>query len=315
MPWIEPFARWFAETDPRAAARLDLDRLSTLACEREIVLESGLPLRFVDAALRGDANYERFVFETGCVPTRSSGPGMVHDWFNALCWLRWPAIKARLNRLQADAIAGQGVGSRRGPLRDAITSFDESGALFVSRDDAAVAAWQRFDWQALFVAGRTGFRRDVRVLLVGHALLEKLLDPYKGICAQALTVMATQRHADTRPDPLDSLDSLDIRDAPVAPAAPAAPVAPVAPVAPDAPDAPVACTRPGSRDASDSSPHDPLDALDRRVAASIDVGFGRHRLVPLPLLGVPGWWPANEDPKFYNDADVFRQRRQWRLRE
>jgi hypothetical protein len=26
----------------------------------------------------------------------------------------------------------------------------------------------------------------------------------------------------------------------------------------------------------------------------------------LPVLGVPGWWPANEDPAFYADATVFR---------
>ena len=28
---------------------------------------------------------------------------------------------------------------------------------------------------------------------------------------------------------------------------------------------------------------------------------------PLPVLGVPGWWPANESPAFYDDATVFRQ--------
>ncbi|MES2879121.1 MAG: DUF3025 domain-containing protein [Pseudomonadota bacterium] len=26
----------------------------------------------------------------------------------------------------------------------------------------------------------------------------------------------------------------------------------------------------------------------------------------LPVLGVPGWWPANEDPAFYLDTSVFR---------
>ena len=26
----------------------------------------------------------------------------------------------------------------------------------------------------------------------------------------------------------------------------------------------------------------------------------------LPVLGVPGWWQANEDPVFYADASVFR---------
>ena len=28
--------------------------------------------------------------------------------------------------------------------------------------------------------------------------------------------------------------------------------------------------------------------------------------LPLPVLGVPGWWPGNEDAAFYADTDVFR---------
>ena len=30
---------------------------------------------------------------------------------------------------------------------------------------------------------------------------------------------------------------------------------------------------------------------------------------PLPILGVPGWWPANQDPTFYEDAGIFRPKR------
>lgn len=30
---------------------------------------------------------------------------------------------------------------------------------------------------------------------------------------------------------------------------------------------------------------------------------------PLPVLGVPGWWPANAAPAFYDDSEVFRPRR------
>jgi len=26
----------------------------------------------------------------------------------------------------------------------------------------------------------------------------------------------------------------------------------------------------------------------------------------VPVLGVPGWWPANEVADFYRDASVFR---------
>jgi len=29
-----------------------------------------------------------------------------------------------------------------------------------------------------------------------------------------------------------------------------------------------------------------------------------------PVLGVPGWWPANENPDFYGDTSVFRPPRQ-----
>ena len=28
--------------------------------------------------------------------------------------------------------------------------------------------------------------------------------------------------------------------------------------------------------------------------------------VPLPVLGVQGWWPANEEMGFYEDPQVFR---------
>jgi hypothetical protein len=28
--------------------------------------------------------------------------------------------------------------------------------------------------------------------------------------------------------------------------------------------------------------------------------------LPLPILGIPGWWPANKIKAFYDDAEVFR---------
>lgn len=31
-----------------------------------------------------------------------------------------------------------------------------------------------------------------------------------------------------------------------------------------------------------------------------------RQLQPLPLLGIPGWWPANGDPRFYDNRDYFR---------
>jgi hypothetical protein len=51
------------------------------------------------------------------------------------------------------------------------------------------------------------------------------------------------------------------------------------------------------------------DWLDQYVAAQL----GQHGLVPgsftpLPVLGVPGWWPGQDDA-FYADAGVFRPKR------
>lgn len=50
-----------------------------------------------------------------------------------------------------------------------------------------------------------------------------------------------------------------------------------------------------------------LAALDAWLAADLTADkLARKPFVPLPLLGVPGWWPANQAPAFYDDAEVFR---------
>ncbi|WP_445398843.1 DUF3025 domain-containing protein [Zobellella sp. An-6] len=52
--------------------------------------------------------------------------------------------------------------------------------------------------------------------------------------------------------------------------------------------------------------------LDSSLAEHLEQSalFDRPRpLLPLPLLGIPGWWPANEDPAFYLNRDYFRPKR------
>jgi hypothetical protein len=136
------------------------------------------PLRFVpQAELPVAAAYESHIFDTGCVPTREG----LHDFFNGLCWMHFPLVKRRLNQLQAGAIAAAGVGQVRGPLRDALTLFDENAALLQAPD----ALWQALlarDWSRLFVNLRPLWAQ-ARLVLPGHALLEKLVQPYKSITA------------------------------------------------------------------------------------------------------------------------------------
>ncbi len=50
-----------------------------------------------------------------------------------------------------------------------------------------------------------------------------------------------------------------------------------------------------------------LAELDASLASDLTpIRLASKPFVPLPVLGVPGWWPANDDPAFYADAEVFR---------
>ena len=49
--------------------------------------------------------------------------------------------------------------------------------------------------------------------------------------------------------------------------------------------------------------------LDALVAASLSADVLKAKpFAPLPVLGVPGWWPENENFSFYDDPKVFRLR-------
>lgn len=196
------------------------------------------PVRFVpQSALPPDQAYEQFIFETGQVPTRDG----LHDFFNGLIWRQFPLAKRRLNALQAAQIAADGVQATRGPVRDAITVFDENAALLQAPDELWNALCRR-EWPRLFGELRPLWA-DARLLLFGHALLEKLVQPRKAITAHVLRVPAG--------------------------------------------------LVPGALDAW----------LARTLTADALAG---KPFLPLPVLGVPGWWPANEAPDFYADAQVFR---------
>ncbi len=50
-----------------------------------------------------------------------------------------------------------------------------------------------------------------------------------------------------------------------------------------------------------------IASLDAWLAQAVQPGpWAAKPFTPLPVLGVPGWWPANEVPGFYGDAQVFR---------
>lgn len=232
--WLEP---WRAAGEPLAQQVLQC------GCAVSSVLQAAAgdtsPVRFVpqDELLPGTA-YEQFIFDTRSVPTRDN----LHDFFNGLVWLHFSQTKRKLNALQAQAIAADGVQAVRGPLRDALTVFDENGAV-LQAPDVLWEALRARDWQRLFVELRPLWR-EARLVLFGHALLEKLVSPRTPIVAHVYQAQA-------------AIDSIAI--------------------------------------------------VDAWLANELQLGhWATKPFVPLPVLGVPGWWPANEDPDFYADAQVFR---------
>jgi hypothetical protein len=211
-PWRRPIAHLIRRCGEPGLAPLPLDALNAEADRLGVVTLSGHPVRFVAQGPdeSSAADYERRIWETGEVFTRQSGRGACYDGFNALCWLAFPRVRARLNAFQALAL-GLGLDrifpserplpGARGPLRDRVTLFDESGGLLVTRDRQLAAAFRMGDWWTLFVALRDRWPARANLLLVGHALHEKLLNPYKAICARVFWVDA------------DPLEPLPIHDA------------------------------------------------------------------------------------------------------
>lgn len=228
-PWLAPY-RHIGESVAQAVAA-DMPLVEALNRPAD------LRPRFVDpSALPASEPYESFIARTGCVPTRSHS----HDLFNALVWRTHPRLKARLNALQAAQIERLGVGAARGAFRDALTLFDENAAWLQAPAPLIDALRQR-DWTSLFITHRARWR-DASVLLFGHALLEKLLQPRKAITAHVWVV-------------------------------------------------PLAVA-------------DPAGWLAERLTPESLV---LKPWLPLPVLGVPGWWNPSEEPGFYDDAAVFRR--------
>jgi hypothetical protein len=119
-------------------------------------------------------------------------------------WLSFPSIKRELNALQAAQIESRGIGQSRGKTRDAATIFDENCALLVVSDTeqgkALVEALREHHWQHALLDQRELFGPHADVWLFGHALMEKLVTPYKSITAHAWPIAMPQNFFTMRHD-------------------------------------------------------------------------------------------------------------------
>ena len=209
------------------------------------------PIRFVpDHKLTG-VEYEKQIFCTGQVSTRDRN---WHDLFNALVWLRFPSLKVAMNAVHFHA-QSSGREGRRGKQRDALTLFDESGVIVVSSNKEYLDALAGRDWKCIFRENASAWDDEIKVFVLGHALLEKFPQPYKSLTAHALLIRLDDSFlTQQRVILLQMLDEL---------------------------------------------------LAERLLAGSIL--DSPASLSPLPLMGIPGWWSAQEqNDDFYADQQVFR---------
>lgn len=247
IDWTQPwFAPWRELGEPIARQALQQQSVAeALNAKTYIAKGDAKAVKFVpQSSLPEGQAYEDFIFKTSQVPTRDG----LHDFFNGLCWHRFPLAKRRLNQLQASEIQAQGISARRGPVRDALTLFDENVVLMHAPDEVW-AALQARDWLKLFVDLRDQWRH-VHLVLFGHALVEKLVTPYKSITGHVYRI------------------------------------------------------------ANEIHPHDEA-ALDVWLVQDLQAAkLATKPYEPLPVLGVPGWCVDNAERTYYEDANVFRPKRQ-----
>lgn len=160
--------------------------LNALAATSNITQANAKPLRFFSPDGRLSArDYETHILQTGQVPTRTD---CWHDVLNALVWLRFPRFKSALNALHGEAIAFE-TAPRRGRRRDALTMLDESGVWVLSRNPDLARLLSERSWQTLFWNCRLEVETTMHFVVVGHALLEKALSPYRSMTGKCLTLI------------------------------------------------------------------------------------------------------------------------------
>lgn len=190
IDWQRPWLAQWREAGMALQRAPDwMAAVNEVAAARKLTNQSGLALRFISQQLvPPDAGYEAFIHHSGQVPTRDN----LHDFFNALAWLRFPHIKRTLNALQAAEIARRlaspSTSGSRGRQRDAATLFDENSALFICSDASLIDALRAHDWHEVLQRRAEAFGTSCAVELFGHALMEKLVHPYKAITAHAWVI-------------------------------------------------------------------------------------------------------------------------------
>lgn len=184
LPWAQCFAgfeNWPGLDDYESLLRSQPAAIHTRSGQRlTIVPQDGRPQHFHE-------HYAPRIHASGELQTRYEN---WHDFFQLISWMMFPKSKAVINALHIpmaqQRFASQSELGRRSPLENALSLFDEGGALVVSSDPELLQLVRDFKWRELFWERRATLCGRFDCIVFGHAVFEKALLPYVGMTANAI---------------------------------------------------------------------------------------------------------------------------------
>jgi hypothetical protein len=191
---VAPFAQTFVQAHGQWPNLEEYQQFLEAGVGR-ICSGNGKVLRFVPQGAkprRFEDGYEPRVYLQGEIQTRLHN---WHDFFQVLVWRMFPKTKTLINERHYQAIKQRLDNDphrlQRGAAENALTQFDECGAVILSSDPALLELVKNFQWKRLFWQFRNEVRQHLKCIVFGHAVYEKALNPYVGITAHSVLLPVT----------------------------------------------------------------------------------------------------------------------------
>jgi hypothetical protein len=197
LEWLE--RRPFSELHSRFRAGLKQltdwpapERYDELARQVPSAPNVALPRFVLESrdAVAAAGGYEQHVALRREVPTRAQS---FHDFFNMCVWAHFPKLRWALNALHTgNGAALQDPRNGRTKAQNRAASLDETGILVLSRSPRVLAALRALHFRHAFWELREELLLTTRFWIIGHGLLESLLEPHPRLAARGLLIELPQ---------------------------------------------------------------------------------------------------------------------------
>lgn len=148
----------------------------------KIVAQGAKPISF-------EEKYAPRIYLKGELQTRTEN---WHDFFQIITWRLFPKSKAIINQRQYFASLQHSTKdpghTGRSSIENLLSLFDECGAVIICSDPKLSALGKGFEWKQLFWENKSTLKNCFSCVIFGHALYEKLFNPYIGMTANSIYI-------------------------------------------------------------------------------------------------------------------------------